>query len=629
MPTTTDDLLLGLDEQQRSAVLSSAPLLAVIAGAGSGKTAVLTRRLAHRALSESIDPQHTVVLTFTRQAADELRRRVTGFGLRDKPIAGTFHSVALLLLRQFWDDRGRRHPTVVSDRSRLVAELLGSDARGRVFDTVADLDWIRARNVSIEHIEKSDLTRSLRRPIGELAQVIADYESLKRKRGVLDLDDLLLQSLRLVKEDGQFAAAVHWRLRHFFVDEAQDLNPLQLAVIQAWRGDRDDVTVVGDPAQAIYGFNGSDPTILLELEKHFPGVEVVRLDTNYRCTPEIVSAGLRVLQRLDAPLPALRSARSPGRQPLVIEFADEADEASGVAAFVERMRVEQWRDTAILARTNAQLPALRTALEAAGVPSTLSGSASADPVQRAVREAAERTNRHQLAAWSRDAREPSDESDDDIAARRQVADAVDEFLREGGKDGLGFSAWARINRPFRRDDDGVELLTFHAAKGREWSTVVLVGAEGGIVPHSSARTAAEVAEEVRLAYVAITRASDRLVVTRAESRRGRRSTPSPFLDSFPPDPDREAPSPDYIAGQVTRRLEPTPSDPIAARLFEWRDQAARTSRVDPRIICSDATIELIARTKPTTVDELAEIPGVGRPLAHRAGSRILDAITPR
>ncbi|MEY3340818.1 MAG: ATP-dependent helicase [Actinomycetota bacterium] len=629
MPTTTDDLLLGLDEQQRSAVLSSAPLLAVIAGAGSGKTAVLTRRLAHRALSESIDPRHTVVLTFTRQAADELRRRVSGFGLSDRPIAGTFHSVALMLLRQFWDDRGRRHPTVVSDRSRLVAELLGSDARGRVFDTVADLDWIRARNLSIDRIEKSELTRSLRRPTGELAQVIADYEALKRKRGVLDLDDLLLQSLRLVNDDGQFAAAVQWRLRHFFIDEAQDLNPLQLAVLQAWRGDRDDVTVVGDPAQAIYGFNGSDPSILLELEKHFPGVEVVRLDTNYRCTPEIVAAGLRVLARLDAPVPALHSARSPGRQPLVIEFVDETTEASGVAAFVERMRVEQWRDTAVLARTNAQLPAIRAALEAAGVPSSLSGSASTDPVQRAVREAAERTNRHQLAAWSRDAREPSDESDDDITARRHVADAVDEFLREGGKDGLGFSAWVRINRPFRREDDGVELLTFHAAKGREWSTVILVGAEDGLVPHSSARTPAEVAEEIRLSYVAITRASDRLVVTRAQARRGRPATPSPFLDSFPPDPDREAPSPEFIAGQVARRIEPTPSDPIAARLFEWRDQAARTSRVDPRLICSDATIELIARTKPTNIDELAEIPGVGRPLAHRAGTRILEAITPR
>jgi len=629
VPTTTDDLLLGLDEQQRSAVLSTAPLLAVIAGAGSGKTAVLTRRLAHRALSESIDPQHTVVLTFTRQAADELRRRVAGFGLSDKPIAGTFHSVALLLLRQFWDDRGRRHPTVVSDRGRLVAELLGADARGRVFDTVADIDWIRARNLSIEHIEKAELTRSLRRPIGELAQVIADYEALKRKRGVLDLDDLLLQSLRLVNEDGKFSAAVQWRLRHFFVDEAQDLNPLQLAVLQAWRGDRDDATIVGDPAQAIYGFNGSDPGILLELEKHFAGVEVVRLDTNYRCTPEIVFAGLRVLQRLDAPLPALRSARSSGRQPLVIEYADESAEAGGVAAFVERMRVEQWRDTAILARTNAQLPAFRAALEAAGVPSSLNASASADPVQRAVREAAERTNRHQLAAWSRDAREPSDESDDDIMARRQVADAVDEFLREGGKDGLGFSAWARINRPFRREDDGVELLTFHAAKGREWSTVIVVGAEDGLVPHSSARTGAEVAEEMRLSYVAITRASDRLVVTRAESRRGRRTSPSPYLDAFPPDPDREAPSPEFLAGQVARRIEPTPSDPIAARLFEWRDQAARSSRVDPRLICSDATIELIARTKPSTIDELAEIPGVGRPLAHRAGTRILDAISRR
>ena len=624
---TTDDVLLGLDESQREAVVSSAPLLAVIAGAGSGKTAVLTRRVAHRALTESIDPQHTVVLTFTRQAADELRRRLSGFGLRDRPIAGTFHSVALLLLRQYWDDRGRRHPTVVSDRQRLLAEVLGQDSRNRLVDTAADIDWIRARNLSIDRLESDDLTRSLRRPTGELRRVVADYETLKRKRGVLDLDDLLVQSLELVRNDGTFAASVQWRLRHFFVDEAQDLNPLQLAVLQAWRGDRDDLTLVGDPSQAIYGFNGADSRVLLDLERHFPGIEVVRLDTNYRCTPQIVSAGLHVLGHLDQPAPDLRSARASGRQPLVIDHADEVAEANGVAAFVERMRSDEWRDTAVLARTNAQLAPIREALVAAGVPCIVTGSSSADPVQRAVREAAERQNRHQLAAWSRDAREPSDDPDDEVTARRLVADAVDEFLSEGGKDGLGFSAWVRINRPFRRDHDGVELLTFHAAKGREWSTVVVVGAEDGLVPHSSARSADEIAEETRLAYVAVTRASDRLVITRAASRRGRTSRPSPLLGEFPRDPDREAPSADFVAGQVTRRLEPTPSDPVAARLYEWRDQAARASRVDPRLICSDATIESIARRRPSTIDELAEIPGVGRPLAHRAGERILAAIT--
>lgn len=630
-----DDLVIGLEEAQRRAVTSSAPLLAVIAGAGSGKTSVLTRRVAHRALSGVADARHSVVLTFTRQAAYELRRRLTAFGLDETPLAGTFHAVCLGLLRQKWDDEGRRHPTVVSDRTRLVAEVLGEKRRGRLNDLVHEIDWARSRRITSDRYS-AEAARDGRSAGGrDVARVMGDVETLKKRRGIVDLDDLLDLTIDAMHEPA-FAAAIRWRLRHFYVDEAQDLNPLQYDVLVTLLGDRTDLTLVGDPAQAIYGFNGSDPRFLRDVENYFPGVEIVRLDTNHRCTPEIVDTGLRILAATSATLPTLRSARPSGVAPVSYAFDDETGEAAGVAQIVADVKPTfgRWRDVAVLARTNAQLPAIHEALTAVGVPAVLSGAAASDPVQMAVRSAGEQPNRHRLATWSHDARTgdgtTSDESDDrTIVARRRVADAVDEFLADGGRDGLGFMAWVRTNRPFQndRDHDAVELLTFHAAKGREWFAVVVIGCDVGTVPHSSARSDEARAEEGRLAYVAATRASDRLVFTSVAERRGRAVRPSPFLAELPSAPPPAPPSPDFLAGQRERRdVSSSSGDPLLDELLTWRSRTARVSNVAPTLICSDRTLSEIARRRPTTMSDLAAIPGVGPIVAERFGARLLEMV---
>lgn len=631
----SDDLVAGLEEAQQRAVTSSAPLLAVIAGAGSGKTSVLTRRVAHRARTGVADARHSVVLTFTRQAAHELRRRLTAFGLDETPTAGTFHAVCLGLLRQKWDDEGRRHPTVVSDRTRLVAEVLGEKRRGRLSDLVHEIDWARARRLSPDRYTAA-ASRDGRSVGGrDVARVMADVETLKRRRGVVDLDDLLDLTIDAM-QDPAYAAAIRWRLRHFYVDEAQDLNPLQHEVLVTLLGDRTDLTLVGDPAQAIYGFNGSDPRFLRDVEEFFPGVEIVRLDTNHRCTPEIVNTGLRILAADSRSLPTLVSARPSGIAPVSYAFDDETSEAAGVAQIVADVKPTfgRWRDVAVLTRTNAQLPMIHEALTAVGIPAVLSGAAASDPVQMAVRSAGEQPNRHRLAAWSHDARlgdgTTSDEVDErTIVARRRVADAVDEFLADGGHDGLGFMAWVRTNRPFQndREQDAVELLTFHAAKGREWYAVVVAGCDVGTVPHSSARTDEARAEESRLAYVATTRASDRLVFTCSAERRGRAVPPAPFLADLPSAPPPAPPSPDFLAGQRARREDVRPSgDPLLDELLAWRHRTARVSNVAPTLICSDRSVSEIARRRPATIDELTAVPGVGPIVAERFGARLLEIV---
>jgi DNA helicase-2/ATP-dependent DNA helicase PcrA len=632
--TTVADLLDDLDRHQRRAVTSDAPLLAIIAGAGSGKTRVLTRRVAHQCLTGSAEPSHVAVLTFTRQAASELHRRLRALGTGDGLIAGTFHSVALSMLRQYWDQQGRSHPTVVSDRRRLIGEVIGPKHGTSIAALSSDIDWARARNVEAARYSTAVANAGRRSlsPATDVARVMADLEKLKAKRGVIDLDDLLSTTIHLMRNDEKFASIARWRIRHLFVDEAQDLNPLQLEVLELWRGDRDQLTLVGDPSQSIYGFNGSDPTILTNLESRFPGIEVVRLGTNYRCTPQVVAAGLNTLTNGGATVPDLVSARPNGSAIRIYGFADEHFEATGIADIIDEIGRERgsWRSTAVLARTNAQLPPIRAALEARGVPARILGAAAADPVQRATREVGDLPSASRIATWSRDARDPSDDdATEDITARRTVADAVDEFLRGGGGDGRAFLAWVRANRPFDvvTDSNVVELLTFHGAKGREWDHVVVAGCEVGLMPHSSAKSDLERAEEIRLAYVAITRASDDLILTHAHRRRDRARTRSPFIDGADAVEPGVAPPAQFRRENERRRSSAESHDSVLLELREWRNAAGRAAQVDATMLCSDATLKRIAQRAPRTLDDLTSIDGVGPLLARRAGERILEAVS--
>ncbi len=465
-----------------------------------------------------------------------------------------------------------------------------------------------------------------------VADAFAAYEAEKRSRGVIDLDDLLADSLDLLRRDPSFATAARWRFRHLFVDEAQDLNPLQAALLDELRAGRDDLTLVGDPSQAIYGFNGADPTLLQEPERRFPGIEVVRLDTNYRCTPEIVAAGVAVLaQTGDAP--ALRSARPEGAVVEVRRFPDAESEATGVARLVREMRPPggRWGGVAVLARTNAQLTPIAEALAAVGIPTRLGGAARAStPLQRALREAGEQTSRHLLASWAVDVTQFADgvpAGDTEAAAFARVAGAVEEFLSFGGGDGQGFLTWVRATDPFQDGDDvdAVDLLTFHASKGREWSGVVVTGACAGLVPHSSAAGPAETAEEVRLLYVALTRAArpGRRHLAGLPRRSEHHGQPAAARRQHRTRPHRAG-----AAGRDRGADGPAPAcgGPCVDGSRGLADTGS-ARRVDPPVaVLADRTLAAIAAARPDTIEELADVPGVGPVLAGRLGPRILDAL---
>jgi DNA helicase II / ATP-dependent DNA helicase PcrA len=627
-------LLGDLDAEQRMAVTTPSTLVAVIAAAGSGKTRVLARRIAYRVAAGSAEARHTLALTFTRQAAGELRRRLRASGLREWIEAGTFHSVALGVMRQRWADRMRPAPNILNDRHRLIAGVAG---RCPVETVAAERTWCTARGIEPDGYVAAARASNRRCgvPAATVAEVLADYELVKRRRGVIDLDDLLLILARELDQDREFADVVRWRFRHVLVDEAQDLNPVQYHLLNALVAGRHDLFMVGDPAQAIYGFNGADPSLLLDVERDLPGVEVVRLTTNRRCTPQIVDAGRHVLTASNQPGDAV-SARADGPAVEVRRAGDEHAEAELVAGFVAARPPELLASgqVAVLARTHEQLALLRPALARAGVAVQHQALAPGSALAAAVNAATALRSATQLRTWSHDVLDTVPPAigasmSAQQQAERRVAAAALEFLREQPYgDGSGFRSWIATTGAFAEDGNGgsVELLTFHAAKGREWHTVVVTGVETGLVPHRSATTIEAKAEEARLLHVAMTRAGERLLVTHAERRRGYARKPSPFIVGMPTGEVSVVAPPPHL-GRAPDHVDV--ADVVALRtdsLRSWRLGAARAAALLPAQICSDADLSAIAAAPPSSPAELSALASFGPVTAAKVFAPIRAAL---
>ncbi|MEO6123174.1 MAG: ATP-dependent DNA helicase UvrD2 [Ilumatobacteraceae bacterium] len=627
------ELLVGLDADQLAAVTEPSYPLAIVAAAGSGKTTVLTRRIAHRVLIDpDVHAQHVLALTFTSQAARELQRRLRKLGLRDRIEAGTFHAVALRLLRQRAADQGHPLPIVASDRVRLLSEATkmiaaagtrSAPSRDEIVALLGDLDWCRSRQVSFADAPGAFRKAGRRSAFGvdRLGAAADAFALVKRRRGVVDFDDLLEHCLSAMRTDPLWAAGVRWRFRHLFVDETQDLNPLQHALLEAIRGDRVDLCLVGDPRQAIFGFNGSDPEIMNSVERLYPGITIVRLRRNYRCSPQIIAGGARVLHNAGLVDDSIAVAAD-GPAIRLQAFVDERSEAAAIGAILrEHVGVQRpWMSCAVLARTVAQLTEVAHALATLGIPTRMQGrSGKSSALGSALSEAFAQRNPADLATWIE--RITGDAEADPIRAR--VAEAADRFIAQGT--GLTFRAWVELHSPFddletEQADDAVDLLTFHGAKGREWPMVVVAGVDAGMVPHYTATTAGQRDEEARLLYVACTRAKEELVISWVERRNGRATQPSPLISDIGESAD------DVIVAPPLRRLPRPAPDPVYVALVEWRRSAAKAAQVDPTTICSDESLRAIAQARPTTVDGVAALTDLGPIAAARVAPRLLAAL---
>lgn len=674
----TDDrafsVLDGLSPAQVRAVTTETNPLCVLAGAGSGKTRVLTRRIAYRLTVGTADPGHVLALTFTRKAAGELGHRLAALGLRDRVVTGTFHAVAIAVLRQYWTDCGRRRPTLLERKARILAPLVAARPAltgVSLAEVAGHLEWAQARLIEPDHLEAAIAASGRRIPVpaGELAAVFRRYESEKRRRGLIDFDDVLAGAAVAIESDSAFAAAQRWRWRHVFVDEYQDLNPAQHRLLAAWLGPGTDLCVVGDPNQAIYGWNGADSRRLVDFTRHWPHAEVIRLDDNHRCSPQIVHAAASVLGSDGV---GLRSTRPAGPEPEVIGYATDDDEARAVATAVVAARRDgiSWSQMGILARTNAQVRVLAAALDAAKVPHRVPGSADllTHPVTVRALEALRRQPSQPARMAAADLAEAASMTTSE--ADRDVLECLVELARqyeqvEVRARGAGLADWlvgalAR-DRDGTTGSDGVTVCSFHRAKGLEWSTVWVCGLESGLVPIRHADTTEALDEERRLLYVAMTRAGSTLHPSWARRRRFAARTaprePSPWLalidqrlsaasDDGPPPLDAAAwrarledqrqvlrgrsarPGRSRRSGRGTDgAVGLMPADPdVVIALRAWRGDAARASGVPAHVLLHDRTLLALASLAPTTLDGLADVPGLGPVKIARYGPTLLALV---
>ena len=615
--SSADSLLAGLTSEQRDAVTTAASPLCIIAGAGSGKTRVLTRRVAWQSADGNIDPRRVLVLTFTRRAASELRGRLRKLGIREEVAAGTFHSAALALLRRYWDHCDRPHMNLLGGRFAFLAKSNPNLDQATIAALNTEIGWARARLITPEHYSEAAAEARRRPPRSAdfTASIYDAYQSAKQKRRLIDFDDVLALCHSVLTRQQAFADAQRWYYRHLFVDEFQDVNPLQFAVLQAWIGPESSLALVGDPDQAIYGWNGADPDFIRQVDQHFPGIAVVQLRTNFRSTPEVLAAAARVLYKEPQ-----RSARVAGDAPTVTA-TDGDNEASVLLQAVRSRRGAgaSWRDQAVLARTNVQLPALQAALRAAGVPTrtrdtgVLRRPEIADVLNRWPNDAALST-----VLTDEQMRDPDNHLDAERIAMVEtfIGLARDHLVLEPSTTVADFVASLRSDDRIGAAVDAVELCTFHAAKGLEWPIVHLVGLEDGLVPVAFARSQAARQEEQQLLYVAATRAQRELHVMWCTSRMvGSKlveRAPSPWLEAFASDnSDTPVGPPDEVVELLGRLSKSRPDQDLAdptskvlSELEHWRANAAKAARITPQAVLNDDTLRRIAQQRPTTISEL-------------------------
>src|SRR5258706_4895173 len=361
------DLLDGLDPSQRHAVTVAGGPLGIHAPAGSGKTRVLTCRIASRIADGTADPAHVLALTYTHRAANDLNTRFSSLGVRERLTAGTFHAVAYAALRQRWADKRSDPPALLEKKGRLLGPVLRGVRTGRgaavtIPDLANEIDWAKARLIAPDRYEGEALSAGRRSPIpaGQVAELYSSYEERKRKERLVDFDDLLGLCATAIERDAEFAAAQRWRFQSLFVDEFQDVNPAQHRLLEAWRGDRLDLCVVGDPNQAIYGWNGADATYLRDFSRWYPGATVVRLDHSYRSSPQILAAAYAVLVTSAPASVSPIPTRGDGPPPAIHAFDDEHAEARGIAGLLRDARAggRAWSQLAVLTPPNAQLVAI-------------------------------------------------------------------------------------------------------------------------------------------------------------------------------------------------------------------------------------------------------------------------------
>lgn len=516
------EILAELDDAQSAAATTLVGPLAIIAGAGSGKTRTISHRIGYGIATGAYNESRVLALTYTNRAAAELRSRLRQLGAPGVQVR-TFHSAALAQLQFFWPQLTQSiAPKLVTQKAALVSEVLDG-MKIRLGDSErlalqAEVEYLRYAMLDVGDYEKLERPALAINP-ARFVEFFNAFQLIKQQKRVVDWEDVILLTTGLLRNEPRMLSHVQQQYRHFTVDEYQDISPLQQALLETWLGERDDLCVVGDPRQTIYSFAGATSSYLTNFDERFPQAKILELDGNYRSTEEIVALANRI-----APELPLRPLRQLSSRPTLKSFSTASAEASAVAMQIKELTENQPPSSiAVLARTNTQLAPVEKELQKLGVECTLRGSGRffrrPDVMQAyaAIRALRSMTNLEPLfievskilsaLGWS--SKPQQTESWEALNWFMEVLDdlgspALEEYLRE-------LDDWERSGHEPQRE--AVTLATIHGTKGLEWQSVFLIGVNQGIFPIGYAQTDAEKAEERRLFYVGCTRAKTDLQVS--------------------------------------------------------------------------------------------------------------------
>ncbi|TDQ55207.1 UvrD-helicase domain-containing protein [Actinorugispora endophytica] len=552
-PVRPQGLLDGLDPDQRAAAEHDSGPLLIVAGPGTGKTRTLTHRIAYLVAERGVRPQECLAITFTRRAAEELRERLAAL-LPDRAgqmTVTTLHGLGALILREQHERAGLGARFGIADEARrleVAAEVAGSEAEGR-------------RLLARRGEGPDDGTGD---------EETARFEARLRELDLVDFADLLRLPVRLLSAEEELAARYRARWPWISVDEYQDVDETQYALLRLLTSPDSNLTAIGDPDQAIYGFRGADVGFFLRFAEDYPSARSVQLTRNYRSNATIVDAAVQAIAPASlVPGRALRAVgdfRDPPRIGVHVA-ADERAEASFVARAIDRLlggtslhsldsgRVTEdgddtlsFGDICVLYRTDAQSGAIISAFNSAGIPfqKRSHDRLLARPGVRAL--AAEiphhpegpLTGRVRAAVEALCARHAEDP--DQVVDLRSAGELAAPLAERCGADLPEFLSALALGAEVDALDpraDRVSLLTLHAAKGLEYPVVFLAGCEDGILPFRfPGAERGDEAEERRLFFVGITRARQRLYLSRARvrARRGAAAdmAASPFLGAIDP-----------------------------------------------------------------------------------------------
>ncbi|MFF3768302.1 ATP-dependent DNA helicase UvrD2 [Streptomyces sp. NPDC001922] len=604
VPDSADAVLDGLDPEQREVATALHGPVCVLAGAGTGKTRAITHRIAYGVRSGVLQPSSVLAVTFTNRAAGEMRGRLRQLGAAGVQ-ARTFHSAALRQLQYFWPRAvGGDLPRLLERKVQLVAEAAARCRirldRNELRDVTGEVEWAKVTQTVPEDYPAA-VTKSGReapRDPAEIAGIYGTYEQLKRDRGVIDFEDVLLLTVGVLQDRHDIADTVRSQYQHFVVDEYQDVSPLQQRLLDLWLGDRDSLCVVGDAGQTIYSFTGATPDHLLNFRTRHPHATVVRLVRDYRSTPQVVHLANNLMGRAKGRAAEHRlelvSQRGPGPEPVHTEYTDEPAEAEGIARRIRELMTPHEQggggvpasEIAVLYRINAQSEVYEQALADHGIPYqlrgaerfferpevreagvALRGAARAGGNDPLLEDAADLPSQVRAVlgtkGWTPQPPAGSGAVRDRWESLAALVRLAEQFSAARAAAGAGPPTLAdlvteldeRAAAQHAPTVEGVTLASLHAAKGLEWDAVFLAGLTEGIVPITYAKTDEQIEEERRLLYVGVTRARIHLGLSWSLSRSpgGRANRrPSRFVQELRGPVARGAASRGGSAGGVVR-----------------------------------------------------------------------------